>query len=78
MLLLETDYRMYIIFYMWNIKNGTETQVLALYGNGPICLGIATTGETSPMAPRHIMEWCLGTAPPTISPKFVPRTCHTP
>ncbi|XP_034360998.1 epididymal-specific lipocalin-9 isoform X2 [Arvicanthis niloticus] len=31
-LLLETDYRMYIIFYMRNIKNGTETQVLALYG----------------------------------------------
>ncbi|XP_028628806.1 epididymal-specific lipocalin-9 [Grammomys surdaster] len=30
-LLLETDYRMYIIFYMQNIKNGTETQVLALY-----------------------------------------------
>lgn len=30
---METDYRMYIIFYMRNIKNGTETQVLALYGN---------------------------------------------
>jgi hypothetical protein len=32
-LLLETDYSMYIIFYMQNIKNGTKTQVLALYGN---------------------------------------------
>ncbi|XP_017174828.1 epididymal-specific lipocalin-9 isoform X2 [Mus musculus] len=31
-LLLETDYSMYIIFYMQNIKNGTKTQVLALYG----------------------------------------------
>ncbi|XP_012978726.1 epididymal-specific lipocalin-9 [Mesocricetus auratus] len=30
--LLETDYRMYATFYMENIKNGTKTHVLALYG----------------------------------------------
>ncbi|XP_051039822.1 epididymal-specific lipocalin-9 [Phodopus roborovskii] len=34
-LLLETDYRMYATFYMENIKNGTETHVLALYGRIP-------------------------------------------
>ncbi|CAO2598314.1 Epididymal-specific lipocalin-9 [Lemmus lemmus] len=27
----ETDYRMYVIFYMENIKNGTKTHVLAFY-----------------------------------------------
>ncbi|KAL2782251.1 epididymal-specific lipocalin-9 precursor, partial [Daubentonia madagascariensis] len=27
----ETDYRLYITFYLQNRKNGTETQVLALY-----------------------------------------------
>ncbi|KAF0887237.1 LCN9 protein, partial [Crocuta crocuta] len=31
-LLLETDYRLYITFYLRNIRNGTETTVLALYG----------------------------------------------
>eukprot|EP00073_Rattus_norvegicus_P035069 XP_008759844.1 PREDICTED: epididymal-specific lipocalin-9 isoform X1 [Rattus norvegicus] len=31
-LLVETDYTMYAIFHMQNIKNGTRTQVLALYG----------------------------------------------
>ncbi|OBS74960.1 hypothetical protein A6R68_14525 [Neotoma lepida] len=34
-LLTETDYRMYITFYMQNIKNGTKTHVLALYGRIP-------------------------------------------
>ncbi|XP_052040638.1 epididymal-specific lipocalin-9-like [Apodemus sylvaticus] len=34
-LLLETDYRHYIIFYMQNIKNGTKTHALALYGRFP-------------------------------------------
>lgn len=72
--LLETDYRMYIIFYMENIKNGTKTHVLALYGNpNPVCSGIPATGRGSPLGPRHMMEWCLGT-PPQQSPKFVPRT----
>ncbi|KAL6036699.1 hypothetical protein STEG23_001068 [Scotinomys teguina] len=33
--LTETDYRMYITFYMQNIKNGTKTHVLALYGRIP-------------------------------------------
>ncbi|XP_066110702.1 epididymal-specific lipocalin-9 isoform X2 [Saccopteryx bilineata] len=31
-LLLETDYNLYSTFYLRNIRNGTETQVLALYG----------------------------------------------
>lgn len=45
MLLTETDYRMYITFYMQNIKNGTKTHVLALYGNPtPVCSGILATG----------------------------------
>ncbi|XP_036039415.1 epididymal-specific lipocalin-9 [Onychomys torridus] len=35
-LLTETDYRMYITFYMQNIKNGTKTHVLALYGRIPV------------------------------------------
>ncbi|XP_059114794.1 epididymal-specific lipocalin-9 [Peromyscus eremicus] len=35
-LLTETDYRMYITFYMQNIKNGTKTHVLALYGRLPV------------------------------------------
>ncbi|KAM7316675.1 hypothetical protein ACRRTK_024406 [Alexandromys fortis] len=33
--LSETDYRIYVIFYMENIKNGTKTHVLALYGRIP-------------------------------------------
>lgn len=37
-MLSETDYRTYVIFYMENIKNGTKTRVLALYGNPlPVC-----------------------------------------
>ncbi|KAM6183872.1 epididymal-specific lipocalin-9 [Erethizon dorsatum] len=35
-LVLETDYWMYIIFYLQNIRNGTETHVLALYGRTPV------------------------------------------
>ncbi|KAM5329785.1 epididymal-specific lipocalin-9 [Glossophaga mutica] len=31
-LLWETDYRLYITFYLRSVSNGTETQVLALYG----------------------------------------------
>uniref|UniRef100_A0A8D2DYQ0 Lipocalin 9 n=1 Tax=Sciurus vulgaris TaxID=55149 RepID=A0A8D2DYQ0_SCIVU len=31
-LVSETDYKMYVIFYMQNTNNGTETRVLALYG----------------------------------------------
>ncbi|XP_043421799.1 epididymal-specific lipocalin-9 [Prionailurus bengalensis] len=31
-LLSETDYRQYIIFHLRNIRNGTQTTVLALYG----------------------------------------------
>ncbi|VTJ54316.1 Hypothetical predicted protein [Marmota monax] len=31
-LVSETDYKMYVIFDMQNIRNGTETHVLALYG----------------------------------------------
>lgn len=58
MLLLETDYTMYAIFYMQNSKSETKTQVLALYGN-PICLGIPASGKVSSMGSRHIMEWCL-------------------
>ncbi|KAH0506894.1 Epididymal-specific lipocalin-9 [Microtus ochrogaster] len=44
--LSETDYRMYVIFYMENIKNRTKTRVLALYGNPtPVCSGIPATGR---------------------------------
>lgn len=31
-LISETDYQLYITFYLLNIRNGTRTQVLALYG----------------------------------------------
>ncbi|XP_006863870.1 PREDICTED: epididymal-specific lipocalin-9 [Chrysochloris asiatica] len=31
-LILETDYKIYIILYLHNIKDTTETRVLALYG----------------------------------------------
>ncbi|XP_024418296.1 epididymal-specific lipocalin-9 [Desmodus rotundus] len=31
-LLWETDYRLYITFYLHSVSNGTETKVLALYG----------------------------------------------
>uniref|UniRef100_A0A673UAC3 Lipocalin/cytosolic fatty-acid binding domain-containing protein n=1 Tax=Suricata suricatta TaxID=37032 RepID=A0A673UAC3_SURSU len=34
-LLSETDYRLYATFYLRNIRNGTETTVLALYGRVP-------------------------------------------
>uniref|UniRef100_A0A8C6RKD8 Lipocalin 9 n=1 Tax=Nannospalax galili TaxID=1026970 RepID=A0A8C6RKD8_NANGA len=34
-LLSETDYGMYVTFYMQNVKNGTQTHVLALYGRIP-------------------------------------------
>ncbi|KAG3288323.1 epididymal-specific lipocalin-9 [Ictidomys tridecemlineatus] len=34
-LVSETDYRMYVIFDMQNVRNGTETRVLALYGRIP-------------------------------------------
>ncbi|XP_004848927.1 epididymal-specific lipocalin-9 isoform X3 [Heterocephalus glaber] len=35
-LILETDYWMYIIFYLKNVRFGIETQVLALYGRIPV------------------------------------------
>lgn len=31
-LLSETDYKLYITFHLRNMRNGTETNVLALYG----------------------------------------------
>uniref|UniRef100_A0A8C0XCT4 Lipocalin/cytosolic fatty-acid binding domain-containing protein n=1 Tax=Castor canadensis TaxID=51338 RepID=A0A8C0XCT4_CASCN len=34
-LVSETDYRLYITFYMQNIRNNTQTRVLALYGRIP-------------------------------------------
>ncbi|XP_042768903.1 epididymal-specific lipocalin-9 isoform X1 [Panthera leo] len=34
-LLLETDYRQYITFHLRNVRNGTQTTVLALYGRVP-------------------------------------------
>uniref|UniRef100_H0VW61 Lipocalin/cytosolic fatty-acid binding domain-containing protein n=1 Tax=Cavia porcellus TaxID=10141 RepID=H0VW61_CAVPO len=34
-LVLETNYWMYVIFYLRNIQNGIETRVLALYGRIP-------------------------------------------
>ncbi|XP_021496739.1 epididymal-specific lipocalin-9 [Meriones unguiculatus] len=34
-LLSETDYSTYVTFYMQNIKNGTKTHVLALFGRLP-------------------------------------------
>ncbi|XP_051022276.1 epididymal-specific lipocalin-9 [Acomys russatus] len=34
-LLLETDYTTFVTFYMQNIKNGTVTHVLGLYGRIP-------------------------------------------
>lgn len=73
-LLLETDYTSYVTFYMQNVKNGAVTHVLALYGNPtPVFLGIPAPGRGSLMGPRHIMEWYLGTHPPTQSPKFAHR-----
>ncbi|XP_027950633.1 epididymal-specific lipocalin-9-like isoform X1 [Eumetopias jubatus] len=43
-LLLETDYKLYITFHLRNMRNGTDTNVLALYGTThlltpPICRG---------------------------------------
>ncbi|XP_010998163.2 epididymal-specific lipocalin-9 [Camelus dromedarius] len=35
LLVSETDYRLYITFHLRNVRNGTETQVLALYGRIP-------------------------------------------
>lgn len=32
MLLSETDYDLYVTFYLHNVSNGTETRVLALFG----------------------------------------------
>lgn len=32
MLLSETDYRQSITFHLRNVRNGTQTTVLALYG----------------------------------------------
>ncbi|XP_014591634.3 epididymal-specific lipocalin-9 isoform X1 [Equus caballus] len=34
-LLAETDYRVYATFHLLNLRNGTQTQVLALYGRIP-------------------------------------------
>uniref|UniRef100_A0A8C8YYH8 Lipocalin/cytosolic fatty-acid binding domain-containing protein n=1 Tax=Prolemur simus TaxID=1328070 RepID=A0A8C8YYH8_PROSS len=31
----ETDYQLYVTFRLQNLRNGTETQVLALYGTAP-------------------------------------------
>lgn len=56
MLILETDYNTYVTFYMQNMKNGTKTHVLALYGNPtPVCFGIPASGRGSPMGSRHFM-----------------------
>lgn len=55
-LILETDYNTYVTFYMQNMKNGTKTHVLALYGNPtPVCFGIPASGRGSPMGSRHFM-----------------------
>ncbi|XP_005408603.1 PREDICTED: epididymal-specific lipocalin-9 [Chinchilla lanigera] len=35
-LILETDYWGYIIFYLQNVRDSAETQVLALYGRIPV------------------------------------------
>ncbi|XP_004640578.1 epididymal-specific lipocalin-9 [Octodon degus] len=35
-LVLETDYWVYLILYMQNTRDGTKTQVLALYGRTPV------------------------------------------
>lgn len=53
-LLVETDYTMYAIFHMQNIKNGTRTQVLALYGNLTL-----SAWESQPLARR--LPWVLDT-----------------
>lgn len=47
--LSETDYTLYVTFHLRNTRNGTETNVLALYGTTtwPSCL----PGETG-QAPR--------------------------
>lgn len=48
MLLAETDYRVYATFHLLNLRNGTETQVLALYGTAlPVSrlLGDPSTGD---------------------------------
>lgn len=53
-LLLETDYRHYIIFYMQNIKNGTKTHALALYGNPTL-----SAWESQPLGGH--LPWALDT-----------------
>lgn len=54
MLVSETDYRLYITFYMQNIRNNTQTRVLALYGTRPLSAedqDRPKPGWRSPMAP---------------------------
>lgn len=72
MLLLETDYRIYIIFYMQNIKNGTMTQVLALYGNPNICLGFPATSHGRVF---HGPETRYGMVPRDCSPNKESQIC---
>lgn len=52
MLLSETDYDLYVTFYLHNVSNGTETRVLALYGT---CISPNPTPSPTPARP--------GTAP---------------
>ncbi|XP_010607281.1 epididymal-specific lipocalin-9 [Fukomys damarensis] len=41
-MVLETDYWIYVIFYLRNVRDSVETQVLALYGTDPGCQGHQT------------------------------------
>lgn len=47
-LLSETDYDLYVTFYLHNVSNGTETRVLALFGTRTP----PTSSHPTP-SPRH-------------------------
>ena len=68
-LLWETDYRLYITFYLHSVSNGTETKVLALYGTSasrrPVCLLRPLPRRQAPPAGGPAMPQVPATTVPT-------------
>lgn len=62
-LVLETNYWMYVIFYLRNIQNGIETRVLALYGRvSMVGMGVSPHGPRAGQGPPRLATgWSFST-----------------
>uniref|UniRef100_A0A8C3WMN3 Lipocalin/cytosolic fatty-acid binding domain-containing protein n=1 Tax=Catagonus wagneri TaxID=51154 RepID=A0A8C3WMN3_9CETA len=77
LLVSETDYRLFVTIHLQNIRNGTRTQVLALYGTASICgdeggpRGPASEDRPGPVGSHHALRarGQRGPAPPRPVPR---------